>query len=147
VLLQGKLQQALKSFAEDVYHCSCQYGPRDWHTSLGYYNLSKVLAETHNTSGALSCSGLVVEIWLEALLQLVLGMTPGAAAAAIAAAAAAGGAGGDGGAGAGDQQQQLGAAVTEALGRGGGSGSSEGVKAGEVGRLQMTEVADMLQVG
>lgn len=47
-LVQGKAQEALKAFAEDVYYCSLEYGPQDARTSLGYYNLSKVLQTLGN---------------------------------------------------------------------------------------------------
>lgn len=39
---QGRQQEALSAFAEDVYYCSLEYGPEDPRTSLGYYNTGKV---------------------------------------------------------------------------------------------------------
>lgn len=37
--------------AEDVYYCSLEHGPKDAHTSLGYYNISKVLQSTGDLTG------------------------------------------------------------------------------------------------
>lgn len=34
--------QALQSFAEDLYHCSVEFGPEDVRSALGYYNLAKM---------------------------------------------------------------------------------------------------------
>lgn len=44
--------------AEDVYYCSLEYGPQDAHTSLGYYNIAKVLQSTGDVAGTrmLCCS-------------------------------------------------------------------------------------------
>lgn len=44
--MQSKAREALTAFAEDVYYCSLEYGPQDARTSLGYYNLAKVLQST-----------------------------------------------------------------------------------------------------
>ena len=40
--LQGKFDNAIHAFSEDMYYCSLEYGPQDLRTSLGYYNLAKV---------------------------------------------------------------------------------------------------------
>jgi hypothetical protein len=37
--------------AEDAYYCSLEYGPQDAHTSLGYYNIAKVLQSTGDVAG------------------------------------------------------------------------------------------------
>lgn len=39
---QGRQQESLSAFAEDVYYCSLEYGPEDPRTSLGFYNMGKV---------------------------------------------------------------------------------------------------------
>jgi hypothetical protein len=115
--VQGKLEDALQAFAEDVYHCACEYGPQDVRTSLGYYNLSKVLAEAGNSAGAVSCSEMVVNIWCTALQAVVLGVAADSGS-------------------------------TSSSSSSGGSGSSnKGSRELPVGRLQLLEVVDMLQVG
>ena len=114
MFVQGKLEDALQAFAEDVYHCACEYGPQDVRTSLGYYNLSKVLAEAANSAGAVSCSELVVNIWCTALQAAVLGVTV--------------------------------QPCSTSSSRNTGSSSSKGSKDLPVGRLQLLEVVDMLQV-
>jgi hypothetical protein len=76
--MQGKTQEALTYFAQDVYYCALDYGPRDVRTSLGYFNLCKVLqgggdGGSQNMQGALACADMVVDIWRAALAPLVLG--------------------------------------------------------------------------
>jgi hypothetical protein len=39
---QEKNKEAIQSFAEDIYYCSLEYGPRDVRTTLGYYNIAKI---------------------------------------------------------------------------------------------------------
>lgn len=70
--VQGEHHEALKSFAEDVYHCSMEYGPEDVRTSLGYYNLSKVFQGVGDIERSLSCNIAVVDIWMEAMVSTVL---------------------------------------------------------------------------
>lgn len=69
---QNKAPEALQAFAEDVYYCSLEYGPQDARTSLGYYNLSKVLQATGVPDRALACSDMVVSIWTSCLQRCVL---------------------------------------------------------------------------
>lgn len=71
--VQNHTQEALQAFAEDVYHCSLEFGPRDVRTSLGYYNIGKVLQSSGNAEGALACADVVVSIWAAALEKTVLG--------------------------------------------------------------------------
>jgi hypothetical protein len=61
-MVQSKAQEALQAFAEDVYYCSLEYGPQDAHTSLGYYNLAKVLQSTGDVAGALTSGVLCVAV-------------------------------------------------------------------------------------
>lgn len=39
--VQGRTADALAAFAEDVYHCSCEWGSQDVRTSVGFYSLAK----------------------------------------------------------------------------------------------------------
>mmetsp|Transcript_9412 Transcript_9412/g.30930 ORF Transcript_9412/g.30930 Transcript_9412/m.30930 type:complete len:368 (-) Transcript_9412:45-1148(-) len=71
--LQGKLEEALHAFAEDVYYCALEYGPEDVRTSLGYYNLSKVFQSQGALGKAMACNDHVVGMWGHALRALVLG--------------------------------------------------------------------------
>lgn len=71
--LQGKTREALAAFAEDIFHASEEHGPEGAPTSLGYYNLAKVLQASGNTAGARSCSDMVVSIWCACLQRCVLG--------------------------------------------------------------------------
>lgn len=64
----------MKAFAEDVYYCSLEYGPQDARTTLGYYNLSKVLQSTGATDSAMACSDMVVSNWTSCLQRCVLGV-------------------------------------------------------------------------
>lgn len=68
-----RYREALKCFAEDVYHCSAEYGPEDVRTSLGYYNLSKIFQGVGDIERSLSCNATVVNIWMEATVSRVLG--------------------------------------------------------------------------
>ncbi|KAI8470923.1 MAG: subunit of axonemal inner dynein [Monoraphidium minutum] len=119
--LQGRAQAALSCFAEDVYYCSLEYGPRDVRTSLGYFNIGK------DPQGALACGDVVVAIWQAALAPLVLG--------------AAGAAGGGGGAAGAPQ-----AAAARPLGPLQAPGAAAALPVGPlpVGPLQLLEVADLL---
>eukprot|EP00218_Dolichomastix_sp_CCMP3274_P009855 CAMPEP_0170144356 /NCGR_PEP_ID=MMETSP0033_2-20121228/13437_1 /TAXON_ID=195969 /ORGANISM="Dolichomastix tenuilepis, Strain CCMP3274" /LENGTH=348 /DNA_ID=CAMNT_0010380851 /DNA_START=110 /DNA_END=1156 /DNA_ORIENTATION=- len=74
--LQGKHEDALQAFAEDVHFCALEYGPEDVRTSLGYYNLSKVFQAMADTDKCLACTDQVVQIWTAALCRLVLGEVP-----------------------------------------------------------------------
>ena len=118
--LQGKREEALKAFADDVYHCSLEYGAEDVRTSLGYYNLAKVFHVLGSAEESMACSGLVVRIWLSALLQLVLNVD-GSIAESLAARA------------------EPGSAAA-------GSGGKPAAPMSEIplGRAQLLEVADML---
>jgi len=74
--LQGKHQEALQAFSEDVYHCALEYGPEDVRTSLGYYNLSKVFQGIGDVEKSLACNSQVLSIWFAAMSHLVLGEVP-----------------------------------------------------------------------
>ncbi|GHP09441.1 hypothetical protein PPROV_000817600 [Pycnococcus provasolii] len=119
--LQGRRQEALAAFADDVYHCSLEYGAEDVRTSLGFYNLAKVFHVLGNTEESMACSGLVVRIWLTTLLQLVLHVDV-ATAESVAAKAEPGSA---------------------AAGSGGGANAAAMAEI-PLGRAQLLEVADML---
>ena len=71
--LQGKHSQALQSFAEDVYYCSLEYGTQDVRTSLGFYNLGKVFQSKGEMEKCGRCCEQVLDIWLNALTDTVLG--------------------------------------------------------------------------
>lgn len=64
------------AFSEDVFHCSLEYGPQDARTSLGYFNLSKVLAGAGHAQGASACADMVADIWAATLQRCVLGLAP-----------------------------------------------------------------------
>lgn len=70
---QNKPPEALRSFAEDVYYCSLEYGAEDVRTSLGYYNLGKVLEGQGLVEQCMACNDQVVNIWGNVLKQVVLG--------------------------------------------------------------------------
>lgn len=55
IYLSDWVQSYCHSFAEDVYYCSLEYGPQDAHTSLGYYNIAKVLQSTGDNTGRCTC--------------------------------------------------------------------------------------------
>ena len=74
--LQGRHSKALEAFAADVYCCSEEFGPLDARTSLGFYNLGKVLQAMAETAKAHANYAVVVKIWVNALTQAVLGMPP-----------------------------------------------------------------------
>mmetsp|Transcript_39952 Transcript_39952/g.67000 ORF Transcript_39952/g.67000 Transcript_39952/m.67000 type:complete len:383 (-) Transcript_39952:1425-2573(-) len=74
--LQGKHEEALQAFAEDVFHCAQEYGPEDVRTSLGYYNLSKVFQSRGQMAKSLACNDMVMHIWASTLKALVLGLEP-----------------------------------------------------------------------
>ena len=69
--LKGNHEGAMKSFAEDVYYSSIEYGPEDVRTSLGYFNLAKVFQSHGAMTESRSFMRMVVTIWLTALVDLV----------------------------------------------------------------------------
>ena len=71
-ILQGKHDNAVQAFAEDVYYCSLEYGPQDLRTSLGYYNLAKVFESQKDLDKCLACHEQVIHIWGSAFRLLVL---------------------------------------------------------------------------
>ena len=71
--LKGNHEGAMKSFAEDVYFSSIEYGPEDVRTSLGYFNLAKVFQSHGGMTESRSFMRKVVSIWLTALVNLVVG--------------------------------------------------------------------------
>ena len=70
--LQGKHNQALQSFAEDIYYCSLEYGTQDVRTSLGFYNLGKVFQSKGDMEKCARCCEQVLDIWFTALVEVVL---------------------------------------------------------------------------
>ena len=72
-VLEGRLEEALEAFAEDVYYASMQYGPNDVRTSLGYYNLGKVFHKLDERDRSLSCNDQAVTIWVDTLRSVVMG--------------------------------------------------------------------------
>jgi len=74
--LQGKHEEALQAFSEDVYYCAQEYGPEDVRTSLGYYNLSKVFQSRGQMAKSLAFNDMVMHIWSSALHTLVLAQEP-----------------------------------------------------------------------
>eukprot|EP00899_Mesostigma_viride_P028298 jgi/Mesvir1/8653/Mv02597-RA.1 len=74
--LEGKSDQALRSFAEDVYHSSLEYGPEDVRSSMGYYNLSKIFMNQGEKERGHAFSLQVIKIWRAALGCLLLGEPP-----------------------------------------------------------------------
>ena len=74
--LQGRHDMSLNSFAQDVYCCSQEYGPRDVRTSLGFYNLGKVFVAQGDMAKATSNYVVVTQVWLDALMQAVLSLAP-----------------------------------------------------------------------
>ena len=72
--IQGKLSEALNAFAEDVYHCSLEYGTEDARSAVGYYNLGKVFSNKGEDEKAAAVNDMVVKIWSEALCRVVLGI-------------------------------------------------------------------------
>jgi hypothetical protein len=71
-ILQGKNDNAVQAFAEDVYYCSLEYGPQDLRTSLGYYNLAKVFESQKDLEKCLACHEQVIHIWGSAFRLFVL---------------------------------------------------------------------------
>lgn len=65
----------MKSFAEDVYYSSIEYGPQDVRTSLGYFNLAKVFQNQGALVESKAFMRKVVSIWLNALIELVIKQT------------------------------------------------------------------------
>lgn len=74
---QGKQNEALNAFAEDVYYCSLEYGPEDVRSSIGYFNMGKVFHNKEETTKATACNDMVVSIWTRALCLVVLGIEQG----------------------------------------------------------------------
>ena len=72
--MQGKQNEALNAFAEDVYYCSLEYGPEDVRSSVGYYNMGKVFQNKEEVLKATACNDMVVKIWTTALCRVVLGI-------------------------------------------------------------------------
>lgn len=70
--LKGNHEGAMKSFAEDVYYSSIEYGPEDVRTSLGYFNLAKVFQSQGAMIESKAFMKKVVNIWLTALVKLVI---------------------------------------------------------------------------
>eukprot|EP00958_Prasinococcus_capsulatus_P006712 scaffold625_cov420-Prasinococcus_capsulatus_cf.AAC.65 len=68
---QGKGQQAIKAFAEEVYHCSLEYGPYDVRTSFGYHNLGRTFRSNGDGDKGSACSRHVVRIWTSAIQKLL----------------------------------------------------------------------------
>jgi hypothetical protein len=81
--LQGQHEKALHAFAEDVYCCSQEYGPYDVRTSLGFYNLGKVFETMKNEQASRANYALVTTTWLNAMIQVSLGMIPAERGATI----------------------------------------------------------------
>jgi len=71
---QGKQNEALNAFAEDVYHCSLEFGAEDARSAVGYYNLGKVFANKGDEDKAAAVNDTVVKIWSAALCRVVLGI-------------------------------------------------------------------------
>ena len=71
---QGKQNEALNAFAEDVYHCSLEYGTNDARSAVGYYNMGKVFANKGDDGKASAVNDMVVKIWNDALSRVVLGI-------------------------------------------------------------------------
>lgn len=74
--LKNRYNKALEAFAQDIFCCSQEHGPLDVRTSLGYYNMGKVFEASAEQSKSLANYAMVVRIWLNALLQTVLGAEP-----------------------------------------------------------------------
>ena len=81
--LQGRHHKALEAFAADVFCCSQEYGPLDARTSLGFYNLGKVFQALAESGNAHANYSVVVNIWLNALMQVVLAMAPAESSALL----------------------------------------------------------------
>ena len=72
--MQGKQNEALNAFAEDVYHCSLEYGSNDARSAVGYYNMGKVFSNKGDDAKAMAVNDMVVKIWNDALCRVVLGI-------------------------------------------------------------------------
>lgn len=84
--LKGNHEGAMKSFAEDVYFSSIEYGPSDVRTSLGYFNLAKVFQSQGAVTESTAFMRKVVSIWLTALIDLVVekdGATTGSSTSSL----------------------------------------------------------------
>jgi hypothetical protein len=73
-LAQGRHAESVSAFAEDVYYCSLEYGPEDVRSSLGFYNMGKVFQGRNDSERAQACHDQVVDIWMQVLCQVVLGV-------------------------------------------------------------------------
>ena len=61
---QGKLHEAIKSYAHDIYHSSLEYGPEHIETSVGIFHMGSTFLLSHragHTVGAASSGGSVVD--------------------------------------------------------------------------------------
>ncbi|GFH20176.1 uncharacterized protein HaLaN_17258, partial [Haematococcus lacustris] len=72
---QGRQDEAVAAFAEDVYYCAVEYGPEDPRTTLGFYNMGKVHQNRGDTTKSLACTNMVVKVWSAVLCRVVLGMS------------------------------------------------------------------------
>ncbi|KAL6765932.1 subunit of axonemal inner dynein [Haematococcus lacustris] len=72
---QGRQDEAVAAFAEDVYYCAVEYGPEDPRTTLGFYNMGKVHQNRGDTTKSLACTNMVVKVWSAVLCKVVLGMS------------------------------------------------------------------------
>ena len=74
--LQGKFDNAIHAFSEDMYYCSLEYGPQDLRTSLGYYNLAKVFQNKGDSEKSIACAEQIIHIWVSAMKLFVLQIPP-----------------------------------------------------------------------
>jgi len=64
---QGKLDEALKELAKDVYFSSLEVGPEHVDTSGGYFHMANIFYTQHSIENALAFYDKVVDIWYKFL--------------------------------------------------------------------------------
>ena len=65
---QGKFQEALWQFSNDVYHCSLEVGPEHINTAGGYFEMATVFENLDRMESALALFDKVVDVWYKYLV-------------------------------------------------------------------------------
>eukprot|EP00794_Sanderia_malayensis_P015206 gene15206-16777_t len=68
---QGNDDEALKQFADDIYHSSCEFGTDHINTSGGYFHMANVFFRQNKLDVAFSLYSQVTDIWFHHLDNLV----------------------------------------------------------------------------
>ncbi|XP_065061370.1 zinc finger MYND domain-containing protein 12-like [Rhopilema esculentum] len=68
---QGNSKEALRQFADDIYHSSLEFGTNNISTSGGYFHMANVFFRQNKLDVAFSLYSQVTEIWFDHLNNLV----------------------------------------------------------------------------